>query len=244
VKIMTLTLAVEAASRTHVGLVRRRNEDALYQGQWLYVVADGMGGHVAGDVASATAIEALEPYDQSVEPVALSAALGKAINAAGDALRRRIRSEPELAGMGTTVVAMLRSGAAAALANVGDSRGYLLRDLGSDNSKTVQVSEDHTYQHLVADAATVPSLPEKLARFVDGRADGRSPDITALELRPGDRLLLCSDGLSSFVPHDLIHAALSALSSPGEVAERLVGLALDQGGHDNVTVIVIDVRAE
>jgi PPM family protein phosphatase len=134
-------------------------------------------------------------------------------------------------------VAMLRSGTAAALANVGDSRAYLRR-----GGKISRISEDHTYQHLVADAASVPNLPERLARWLDGRPDGRSPDLTPWDLRPGDRYLLCSDGLSSFVPHDLIAAALNTSSTPDETADHLIALAINHGGPDNITVIVIDVR--
>jgi protein phosphatase len=106
----------------------------------------------------------------------------------------------------------------------------------------VQISEDHTYRNLVSAADTVPSLPEKLTRFLDGRKDGRSPDLTTLQLHPGDRLLLCSDGLSSYVSPDAIRAALASRNDSEEVANRLVALALDHGGDDNVTVIVIDVE--
>ena len=237
---MSPELILDAASRTHTGLVRKRNEDSIYQGEWLYAVADGLGGHVAGDVASATAIEILKPKDQLVDPANLAAVLGEAISAIGKSMRRKVQEDPELSGMGTTLVAMLRSGHAAVLANIGDSRAYLLRNshLGGE---TIQISEDHTYQYLVADSANVPNLPERLARFLDGRIDGRSPDLTLLDLRPGDRILLCSDGLSSYVPHDLIHAALSAPIAPDKVAERLIDLAVGQGGIDNVSVVVIDV---
>src|SRR3712207_1791516 len=114
---MTSTLGAHAAGGTDVGLVRRRNEDAFYQGQWLYAVADGLGGHVAGDIASTTAINALKPYDQLVQPSELAYVLGKAIGDANEALRRRVRDEPQLAGMGTTMVAILRSGDTAVLAN-------------------------------------------------------------------------------------------------------------------------------
>jgi protein phosphatase len=239
---MTTTLSVEAASRTHAGHVRRRNEDAFYQGQWLYAVADGLGGHVAGNTASSTAIDAMKPYDQPVEAADLVDVLGRAISDADEALRRKIREEPELAGMGTTMVALLRSGDAAVLANIGDSRAYLIRNLGGVRSPMVQISEDHTYQHLVAQANAVPNLPGKLARFLDGRKDGRSPDLTVLQLHPGDRILLCSDGLSSYVPEDVIRTTLECPSGPSQVAADLVASALNQGGQDNVTVIVIDMR--
>lgn len=239
---MTSNISAEAASRTHIGLVRKRNEDSFYQGECLYAVADGLGGHVAGDIASITAINALKAHDHPTDAEELAVILGKAINEAGEALRRRIRDDSELAGMATTVVAMLRSGNIAVLANVGDSRAYLVRNTGTRQSTMVQISEDHTYEHLVADADKVPNLPEKLARFLDGRNDGRSPDLTTLQLHPGDRILLCSDGLSSYVPQELIRSAVDSPRSPAEVADRLVALALGHGGRDNVTVVVIDVR--
>jgi serine/threonine protein phosphatase PrpC len=231
-----------AEGATNVGLVRRRNEDALYVGTSLIAVADGLGGHVAGDVASSTAIEALKPYDQHTERNLLANTLARAVHSVNSALRARIVAEPTLAGMGTTLVATLWSGRTAALANLGDSRAYLLRTPSSGPTTTTQITEDHTYQHVVAEASIVPTLPERLARFLDGRVDGRSPDITVRTFDAGDRILLCSDGLSSYVPHDAIHEALSDRGrSPRETAERLVDLALEQGGPDNVTVAVIDV---
>ncbi|MET7669500.1 PP2C family protein-serine/threonine phosphatase [Micromonospora luteifusca] len=238
---MTVALTIVAAGRTHQGLVRKRNEDSHSQGQWLYVVADGLGGHVAGDIASSTVIAAVQSYDRPVDPEDLADFLGRAINEASEALRRKVREDPKLAGMGTTFVALLRSGSHAVVANVGDSRAYLIRRHGSHDNAMVQVSEDHTYEHLVAGAEKVPNLPEKLARFLDGREDGRSADLTPLQLLPGDRVLLCSDGLSSYVPHEQIRAALDSDGNLGDIADQLVALALDQGGHDNVTVIVIDV---
>ncbi|HKT00180.1 MAG TPA: protein phosphatase 2C domain-containing protein [Rugosimonospora sp.] len=237
-----MTISIEAAGRTHVGLVRRCNEDSFYMGQSLYAVADGLGGHVAGDVASKTVIEALRLHDGYVDPSDLVAVLGAAVNQANRALRDRIKAQPELAGMGTTLVAVLCSGTAAVLANVGDSRVYLLRERGAHSAATVQITEDHTFLHLVADAANIPDLPGKLARFLDGRADGRSPDLSPRELTVGDRFLLCSDGLSSYVPHDQIHAALTSTSTADMAADRLVALALEHGGPDNVTVIVLDVH--
>ncbi|RQX10567.1 serine/threonine-protein phosphatase [Micromonospora ureilytica] len=236
-----MALALEAASRTHQGLVRRRNEDSHSQGQWLFVVADGLGGHVAGDIASSTVTGVMEAFDRPVQVTDLANFMGRAINEAGEALRRKIREDPKLAGMGTTLVALLWSGDEAVVANVGDSRAYLIRRHDSRDNAMLQISEDHTYGHLVANAGTVPNLGEKLARFLDGRNDGRSPDLTPLQLHPGDRVLLCSDGLSSYVPHEQIRAALSSSESPGKVADQLVAMAVDQGGHDNVTVIVIEV---
>ncbi|GIH22514.1 hypothetical protein Aph01nite_08240 [Acrocarpospora phusangensis] len=237
-----MALSLDAAARTHVGLVRRRNEDALYAGEWLFAVADGLGGHVAGDIASATVIDILRSLDHAARPDELPTLFGRAIHAANSALRERIEAEPELAGMGSTLVALLWSGTSAIVANIGDSRAYVLRTTSGEDLKLIQITEDHVYGNLVADASQVPNLPERLSRFLDGRADGRSPDITSRGLHDGDRLLLCSDGLTAVVPGGLIRDVLASFDDPREAADRLIDLANEQGGPDNVTVIVIDVR--
>jgi protein phosphatase len=234
-----MAITIDAAARTHVGLVRKRNEDSVYAGRALFAVADGLGGHVAGDTASTTAIEVLQPYDRPTAKAELPAALGRAVSTANEALRNKIESDPELTGMGTTLVAMLCSDdGAAVLANVGDSRAYLLRD-----TSYRQITEDHTFGNLVAEAAADPGMSERITRFLDGRADGRSPDLTVWDLRPGDRFLLCSDGLSGVVPHDLVQETLQTTGTPADAADRLVALAIDHGAPDNVTVLVMDVRA-
>ena len=131
------------------------------------------------------------------------------------------------------------------MANVGDSRVYLLRQTDLNPSvapEIVQITEDHIYGNLVADADSVSNLSGRISRFLDGRSDGRSPDLTTWELHPGDRFLLCSDGLSSAVPEKLIQDTLRSSNDPEEAADRLVTLANDHGGPDNTTVIVIDVR--
>jgi serine/threonine protein phosphatase PrpC len=238
-----MTVRIEAAGRTHVGLVRQRNEDRFYVGESLFAVADGMGGHIAGDIASETVIDAMRTHDGRFDPD-LPTSLGRAVSAADRALLRRVEAEPGLVGMGTTLVALMWSGTAAVVANVGDSRGYLLRGVGTERNATSQITEDHTYGHLVADAEDVPDLPERLSRFLDGRADGRSPDLTPMDLRPGDRFLLCTDGLSSYVDHEAIHSALASCQKPHQTADRLITLALREGGPDNVTVIVIDVVSD
>lgn len=236
---MTVSVGVEAAGRTHVGQVRKRNEDAFYLGEHLVAVADGMGGHVAGDVASTTAIEAVRAYDQLTgpSPTALVTALVDAVDAANKALRASVAMEPGLAGMGTTLVALLWSGQSVAVASIGDSRIYRLRA-----GMTVQITDDHVYGRLVSGAARVPALPERLSRFLNGRPDGVSADVTVREMLPGDRYLLCSDGLSSYVPHVQIHNALTQIADPGQAADRLVEAANALGGKDNVTVIVLDVQ--
>lgn len=239
-----MSLKVTTAAGTHVGLVRGRNEDAFYCGQALFAVADGLGGHVSGDVASNTAIDALRPYDKETAPADLLTALGRMVYAANQALREKVEAEPESAGMGTTLVAMLWAGSMVAFANIGDSRAYLLRDSDTDDAKAelIPLTEDHTYGNLVSDASAVPNLPPKMSRFLDGRVDGRSPDLNIRELADGDRFLLCSDGLSAVVPRHLIREALRSSPDPGDAVDRLVSLATDRGGPDNITVIVVDMH--
>lgn len=232
-----MTIAVNAAGRSHIGLVRQRNEDAFHVGAHLAAVADGLGGHVGGDVASAEAIKALRDFDREGEPGALPALLAKGVDAANAALRRRIATDPELRGMGTTLVALAWNRQEIALGHIGDSRAYRLRD-----GRLAQMTEDHSFDRLVAAAAKVPTLPERISRFIDGQPGGRPADITTHELRPGDRWLLCTDGLSSFVDHNRIRSILDAAVSAEEAAGRLVTQAIEAGGHDNVTVVIVDVR--
>jgi protein phosphatase len=106
----------------------------------------------------------------------------------------------------------------------------------------VQITEDHTLRNLVADAAAVPSLTHSLCRFLDGRSDGRSPDLTCWTLRPGDRFCCAPDGLSSFVPQSKVHEVLALRSASADAADQLITLGLNHGGRDNITVVVVDVR--
>lgn len=229
---------VRAAARSEIGLIRQRNEDAVYAGSALFAVADGLGGHVAGDIASSTVIETLRTHDRTIESSDLSSILGRAVFEANRALHLKIEDAPELTGMGTTLVALFCVGSNAVLANVGDSRGYLLQN----NTKLTQITEDHTYRNLVSNAATIPKLPERITRFLDGRVDGRSPDLSTHKLNPGDRFLLCSDGLSGPVPLGQIREALRVTTDPDGAADLLISLAISHGGPDNITVIVIDVH--
>jgi serine/threonine protein phosphatase PrpC len=237
-----MALTIEAAGRSHIGLVRARNEDSLYAGQSLFAVADGLGGHTAGDVASSTVIDSLKSHDHLAAPADLPNVLGRAIYSANEELRRTVEAEPALSGMGTTLVALFWSETVSVLANIGDSRAYRVRRASqAETPQFAQLTEDHVYGNLVADAANVPHLPERITRYLDGRAEGRSPDLTIRDLRPGDRFLLCSDGLSGVIPRELIFASLTSGGSPDETADRLLELAIDHGGPDNITVIVIDV---
>jgi protein phosphatase len=239
-----VNVGLRYAVRSDIGLVRANNQDSAYVGPHLLMVADGMGGHAGGDVASSLAIAAFAPLDDEAHgPDDALAELGRATVAARDEIIRRTEREPDLAGMGTTVTAILRAGNKLAMAHLGDSRGYLLRD-----GELTQVTVDHTFvQHLVDTGRIKPEEAEHHPqRSVVMRVLGDfdvdvTPDLSVREARPGDRWLLCSDGLSGFVSHDTIADTLRELTDVDACAERLVQLALRGGGGDNVTVIVADV---
>jgi serine/threonine protein phosphatase PrpC len=231
---MNAPMTVTAAAASEVGRVRANNEDAAYSGRWLYAVADGMGGHAAGEIASAAVIESLRGRDVEVPPAALLRTLGAAVTEANREVARRVAEDPARQGMGTTLTAMLRSSDHVAIAHIGDSRAFLLR-----GGRLRRITEDHTIGHLVADATD--ALAPVLARYIDGRPD-RSPDLVLRDLRPGDRYLLCSDGLSPEVVDDAIANVLASVADPAEAVRQLVGLADEAGAPENVTVIVVDVR--
>lgn len=239
-----MSIALRYAARSDVGLVRSNNQDSAYAGPHLLVVADGMGGHAGGDVASSVAIAALAPLDgESHGPDDALDELERALEEAREEIISRSEVNPELAGMGTTVTAILRAGNKLAMVHLGDSRGYLLRD-----GVLTQVTTDHTFvQHLVNTGKITPEEAEHHPqRSVVMRVLGDfdvdiAPDLSVREARAGDRWLLCSDGLSGFVSGETIARTLFELADVDTCAERLVQLALRAGGGDNVTVVVADV---
>jgi PPM family protein phosphatase len=238
-----MAIALHYAARSDVGLIRANNQDSGYAGPHLLVVADGMGGHAGGDIASSLAVAELAGLDgESLGAQEAQSRLNAALRAANGRLLDRVIAEPVLAGMGTTVTAVLRAGNRLILAHIGDSRAYLLRD-----GRLHQVTSDHTYvQRLVAEGSLTPEEAEHhpqrsvLLRVLTGE-HGDEPDLSVREGRPGDRLLLCSDGLSGVVSFETLEDSLAAGGDPATTAQRLVQLALRGGGPDNVTVIVADV---
>jgi serine/threonine protein phosphatase PrpC len=226
------------ATASHKGMVRDKNEDSVYptssgesSDEVLAIVADGMGGHVAGEVASRIAINAAASSD--LDPTDRVAAGNRAI-------REEVARDPGLEGMGTTMTLLRIEDGAATIAHIGDSRAYLLRD-----GEMRQVTEDHTVAaEYVAQGQLSPeeaaSHPQRhmllrtlgLTRFVD-------VDELNLDLRPGDRVLLCSDGLTEMVRNEKIGKIL-ADGSPDEVVWKLVETANDAGGVDNITVVVVE----
>ncbi|MDF2091260.1 Stp1/IreP family PP2C-type Ser/Thr phosphatase [Knoellia sp. 3-2P3] len=238
-----MKIALDYAARSDVGLVRSENQDSGYAGPHLLVVADGMGGHAGGDIASSIAIGRMVSLDgESHGGDDVTDHLVHTLASANAEIQSQIEHTPELQGMGTTVTALLRAGNKVALAHIGDSRAYLLR--GGTFS---QITHDHSFvQSLVDDGRITEeeadSHPQRslVTRVLTGAHDDE-PDLMVREVRPGDRFLLCSDGLSGFVARDTIEEVLSAGQPVGPTADRLVELAMKAGAPDNVTVVVADV---
>jgi protein phosphatase len=237
-----MTLALRYAVRSDVGLLREGNEDSAYAGPHLLAIADGMGGHAAGEVASAVAITALAGLDDDIPGIDMLGALADAVAKANARLQDMGAADPSVEGMGTTLTAMLWSGSRMALCHIGDSRGYLLR--GDDFQ---QITRDHTLVQSLLDegrisadeAATHPQR-SLILRALDSRTDAE-PDLSLREARAGDRYLLCSDGLSDVVTEETLHRTLAGITDPDEVVIALVDLANRAGGPDNITCIVADV---
>ena len=237
-----MTLALRYAVRSDVGLLREGNEDSAYAGPHLLAVADGMGGHAAGEVASSATIATIADLDTDQPASELLGALANAVASANMRLQEMIMSDPATEGMGTTLTALLWSDGHAALCHIGDSRAYLLRD-----GQFYQITHDHTLVQSLVDEGRiteddVATHPQRslLLRALDGRTLA-DPDLSTHETMAGDRYLLCSDGLSGVVTEQTLHQALSTVRDPDKAALQLVELALKGGGPDNITCIVADV---
>ncbi|MGH3713980.1 MAG: PP2C family protein-serine/threonine phosphatase [Micromonosporaceae bacterium] len=242
-------VAVRHALLSHQGLVRGNNEDSGYAGTRLFAVADGVGGAVAGEIASGLAEESLRPLDDAPpdDPVA---ALRKAMRTANQKIAAAIEKDSGLSGMATTVTAVLFSdgsgglGAEFGLAHVGDSRAY--RYAGDE---LTQLTRDDTYvQHLVdagrlteEEARTHPQRSVVTNVLQGDQPDSATASYTRHTAEPGERYLLCSDGLTDYAELDEITTTLRAERDPKGCAQALVDLALVAGAPDNVTVLVLDI---
>lgn len=226
-------------SRTDVGLVRDHNEDSLAVNPPLYAVADGMGGHAAGEVASEIAIQTLvanapETPDGDDLARAVVAANHAVIRAAAEGIGRK--------GMGTTMTAAMLVGKRLVVAQVGDSRAYLLHE-----GALQRITRDHSLMADLVESGQITAEEARVhpQRSVITRALGSDPstlpDIYEMNVAPGDRLLLCSDGLSGMVDDSLLESTLERVKDPQRCAAALVNEAISAGGHDNVTAIVVDV---
>lgn len=239
-----MSISLRYAARTDIGLgSKSRNEDSGYAGPDLLVLADGMGGHAAGDMASSTVVSELVALDgESYASDEALRRLATAVHNANARLRAEMDDDVDLEGMGTTLVAFLRSGNMLALANIGDSRAYLVRD-----GVFSQITKDHSFVQTLLDEGRITQEeaehhPQRslVTRVLTGRDDDE-PDLSLREAKPGDRLLLCSDGLPDYVAGPTIEQIVTGDGSPAQIADALIAIALKAATRDNVTVVVADV---
>lgn len=235
-----MTLVLRYTARSDRGLVRGNNEDSVYAGARLLALADGMGGHAAGEVASQLMIAALAHLDDDEPGQDILGKLDRATRSGNAAIADHVEAEPELDGMGTTLTAILFAGGKLGMVHIGDSRAYLLRE-----GELAQITRDDTFvQSLVDEGRITPEQahthPQRslIMRALTGNEI--EPTLIMREARAGDRYLLCSDGLSDVVSDETIGNTMRE-GNTDECADRLIELALRSGGPDNVTVVVADV---
>lgn len=235
------------SARSDVGRVRTSNQDSGFAGQFFFVVADGMGGHAGGDVASGIAVRDLASLDRRFSTTAEArTALVTQLKTINDKLSHVVDSNPELAGLGTTVSGMVRVGDRFVIAHIGDSRIYRL-----SNGELIQVTADHTFVQQLIDAGRITEAEAKdhprrsvLMRVLGDVDDDPNIDTLDLPAIPGERWLLCSDGLTGVLNDDVLSGILADDSDPETVSARLIDRSLAGGGPDNITVIVVDVADE
>ena len=226
-------------SRSDVGLVRGHNEDSFFLRAPLFVVSDGMGGHAAGEVASSIAVDTI---GERAPATADDVLLGAAVEAANQAVIKGSEEGIGKPGMGCTATAILIEKNKMAVAHVGDSRAYVLH-----HGTLVRVTHDHSYVEELVDSGQITADEARThpSRSIITRALGSDPDMYAdhfsLEVNDGDRIILCSDGLSSMISDSEIEALAVSSATPQQAADNLVSAALTAGGADNVTVVVVDV---
>jgi protein phosphatase len=226
-------------SRTDIGLVRSHNEDSFLVQAPVFAVCDGMGGHAAGEVASSIAVQTIA---ENAPLHADDVLLGAAVEAANTKVIEGARTGKGKPGMGCTASCVLIENNKVAIAHVGDSRIYLLHA-----GALVRLTHDHSYVEELVDAGEITADEARVhpSRSIITRALGNDPDMYAdhftLEVTAGDRIIVCSDGLSSMVEDSEIEDIAVSSVDPQTAADNLVSAALEAGGHDNVTVVVVDV---
>lgn len=235
-----MTPALVYTARSHLGMVRQNNEDSAYAGPRLLALADGMGGHAAGEVASQYVVASLAGLDEDDPGQDLTSVLTRALVEGNEAIAAHVDAHPETEGMGCTATAMLFDGRRVGLIHVGDSRAYLLRD-----GSLSQITKDDTFVQSLVDrgelsADEAHNHPRRSLILKALTGEPVEPTAVTREARVGDRYLLCSDGLSDPVSTETIAETL-ATGTVESAADRLVQLALRSGGPDNITVVVADV---
>ncbi|MGC5172428.1 Stp1/IreP family PP2C-type Ser/Thr phosphatase [Micromonospora sp. DT81.3] len=236
-----------SAAISHTGKVRSNNQDSGYAGSNLFVVADGMGGHAGGDVASSLAVTRLESLDRTYSSTAeAERELQHAIADAAADLIEMVRERPELAGMGTTVSALVMVDGYAVIAHIGDSRIYLYRD-----DQLTQITTDHTFVQRLVESGRITEEEARyhprrsvLMRVLGDMSSDPEVDTFIMPTQDGDRWMLCSDGLSGVVDDAHTAKALGMGIAPGRTADNLLKQALDGGAPDNVTIVIVDVGGQ
>jgi len=236
-----MTLQLRYAAHSEIGLIRKNNQDSGYTSPHLLVVADGMGGAAAGDLASAVAIDAVRKIEDSSRGDQMLKVLVGAIDAANTKIAELVEADDSLDGMGTTLTGVMFDGVEFGLAHIGDSRGYLYRD-----GQLERLTHDHTWVQSLVDEGKISESeaalhPHRslLLKVLNGQSTN-DPDLTMVPVKAGDRLMLCSDGVCGLIDDDMIETALH-LPDLNDAVKRLVVESLDEGGIDNITVIVADV---
>jgi serine/threonine protein phosphatase PrpC len=237
-----MTFAVRAAAATDQGLGRSNNEDSVFAGNRLFVVADGMGGLPAGELASDILVRALAVVDDMPDTGEPLQDLLAALRTANERIEAAVADDGARDGMGTTVTALLLSGDAVAALNVGDSRCYLVRD-----GSLTQLTRDDTYvQALVDQGVLTPDdarrHPQRALVTQAVQGGDFQPTGRMVPVRAGDRFLLCSDGLTDYVTDDVIGETLRSVTDRVGCADELIRRTLEAGAPDNVSVIVCDVE--
>jgi len=236
-----MTLQLRYAAHSETGLIRKNNQDSGLASPHLLVVADGMGGAAAGDLASAVAIDAIRKIEGPAEGKQMLEVLAGAIDAANTKIAELVEADVSLEGMGTTLTGVMFDGVELGLAHIGDSRGYLYRD-----GQLERLTHDHTWVQSLVDEGKISESeavlhPHRslLLKVLNGQTTN-DPDLTIVPVKAGDRLLLCSDGVCGLIDDDMIETALH-LPDLNDAVKRLVVESLHEGGIDNITVIVADV---
>lgn len=232
------------AARSDIGMIRKQNQDSGYAGPNLCIIADGMGGPAGGDIASSVAISHLKELDvENIAPEEMIPLIREKIELAQKELVERSRNNNDLDGLGTTCIVVLKSGDKLAMAHIGDSRAYLLRE-----KEIEQITVDHSFvQYLVQTGQLTQKEAENhpkrsmLLRVLGSSIKDITLDETVREAVIGDRYLLCSDGLSGVVSAETIQDVMNTIADPDECCEKLISLALRGGGPDNITCVIFDV---
>ncbi|MDR3069599.1 MAG: protein phosphatase 2C domain-containing protein [Propionibacteriaceae bacterium] len=236
-----MSFTINYLAHSEIGLVRKNNQDSVYASPGMLLVADGMGGAAAGDLASAVVIRTFREIDGSTVGAEMLDKLGEAVEEANAQIEALVLDDPELDGMGSTVCGALFDGERLGVLNVGDSRGYLFR-----GGQLTRITHDHSWVQTLVDEGRLTeeeSLihPHRslILRVINGETQ-HNPDLSLVELELGDRLLFCSDGLSGLVVDDAIAELIAG--DLEEVRDQLIDLAHEHGGSDNITFVIADVQ--